>query len=538
MTLLATSSSSAAFATPHAGEDYFATEGHYLSLAGRVVAALRHGSTFVFLTGDPPPDPLLFSRALEIAAAWWYAVIVIARDPKISRERLVRDPPRLAIPDDSHWELQTTESAPPLSPLFVFDAVDGLSGEQVENVYQSLLHREGMRSAGVLLTRTGFLARLEQSNPRLIEHGRIARFRLQELGRDEIETFIRRQQYPGDEPNAFTVEAVTAIADISRGDPALVNHLARLTLEFAALALTKEAEQQIAADAAVEAAVVNTVEPWAHTEATAGRRPSSPIYRRRSARWVQIGLLLVLATAGVLAVPNDGFLSIAERVAKSVPITRLPDFASWINPGRDQASAVGADNASEPVANTALPIAVVQATAQQTELVSIAAIPGHPTSEPEKESSTSEAADPRSASPNNRAQPIPNPASAAISGPSAGTPSAVLSSTTGQPHPSLQPAAAQSYLSSEDTAALVGRGDAFIMAGDISSARLHYERAAEAGDGRAALRMGATFDPAFLDQAGIRGAFVDPRQALTWYRRARDLGQAEAERRLNDPKPQ
>jgi xanthine/CO dehydrogenase XdhC/CoxF family maturation factor len=84
MTPHASSSPSVAFATPHAGEDYFATEAHYLSLAGRLVAALRRGSVFVVLTGDPPPDPLVLSRVLEIAAAWWYAVIVIAREPEIS----------------------------------------------------------------------------------------------------------------------------------------------------------------------------------------------------------------------------------------------------------------------------------------------------------------------------------------------------------------------------------------------------------------------------------------------------------------------
>ena len=64
MTLLADPLSSTAFATPHAGEDYFATEAHYLSLAGRLVAALRRGAVFVFLTGDPPPDALLLTRAL------------------------------------------------------------------------------------------------------------------------------------------------------------------------------------------------------------------------------------------------------------------------------------------------------------------------------------------------------------------------------------------------------------------------------------------------------------------------------------------
>jgi TPR repeat protein len=78
----------------------------------------------------------------------------------------------------------------------------------------------------------------------------------------------------------------------------------------------------------------------------------------------------------------------------------------------------------------------------------------------------------------------------------------------------------------------VGRGDAFLHAGDIASARLFYERAAGAGDGQAALRMGATFDPAFLDRADPRAARGDPAEARVWYERARDLGEVEAERWL------
>jgi TPR repeat protein len=145
---------------------------------------------------------------------------------------------------------------------------------------------------------------------------------------------------------------------------------------------------------------------------------------------------------------------------------------------------------------------------------------------------TNEAALPQPTSPNDRAELIANPAPAAIPALPVRTDSLALASATAQPK------AAQSNLSTENIAALVARGDAFVVAGDISSARLLYERAVEAGDGRAALRMGATFDPAFLDQVNIRGAFGDQRQALSWYRRARDLGQAEAERRLNEPKPQ
>jgi TPR repeat protein len=83
-----------------------------------------------------------------------------------------------------------------------------------------------------------------------------------------------------------------------------------------------------------------------------------------------------------------------------------------------------------------------------------------------------------------------------------------------------------------EIAELVARGDAFLRTGDVASARLFYERAADAGDGRAALRVGATFDPAFLDRPALHAARGDPAEARVWYHRARDLGEAEAERRL------
>ena len=79
-----------------------------------------------------------------------------------------------------------------------------------------------------------------------------------------------------------------------------------------------------------------------------------------------------------------------------------------------------------------------------------------------------------------------------------------------------------------NTAALVAHGNALLGTGDIVSARLYYAQAADAGDARAAMLMGATFDPAFLGRAGAQGLRGDTAQAAWWYRRARDLGEAEA----------
>jgi hypothetical protein len=89
-------------------------------------------------------------------------------------------------------------------------------------------------------------------------------------------------------------------------------------------------------------------------------------------------------------------------------------------------------------------------------------------------------------------------------------------------------------LSAAETAALVTRGDAFLSAGDIASARLFYQRAADGGDGGAALRLGATFDPAFLSRTGVRGMPADRAQASSWYRRAADLGSPAAQEHLQN----
>jgi len=87
-----------------------------------------------------------------------------------------------------------------------------------------------------------------------------------------------------------------------------------------------------------------------------------------------------------------------------------------------------------------------------------------------------------------------------------------------QPTPPKQVVAlAQPPLSAAEVSGLVKRGDYFVATGDITSARLFYERAIEAGNRSAAVRMAITFDPVFLDKVGIRPTVGDQREARAWY---------------------
>jgi hypothetical protein len=98
--------------------------------------------------------------------------------------------------------------------------------------------------------------------------------------------------------------------------------------------------------------------------------------------------------------------------------------------------------------------------------------------------------------------------------------------------------ASPSGLSGVEVQALLARGDALVAKGDIASARLFYERAAEAGDGQAALRLGESYDPAFLAQAHLSGVRGDAVAAAHWYQRARELGITEAETLLQTILPE
>lgn len=91
-------------------------------------------------------------------------------------------------------------------------------------------------------------------------------------------------------------------------------------------------------------------------------------------------------------------------------------------------------------------------------------------------------------------------------------------------------------LSVEDNARaqrMLAQGAKHLEQGNISAARMFFQRAAEAGLAAGALRMGATYDPQELGRLDpLVGVTSDRNEARKWYELARDLGAPEATERL------
>jgi len=79
---------------------------------------------------------------------------------------------------------------------------------------------------------------------------------------------------------------------------------------------------------------------------------------------------------------------------------------------------------------------------------------------------------------------------------------------------------------------LIARSQKLVAEGDVGAARTLLQRAAEAGDARAALALGSTYDPIMLTILQARGVTADAFLARFWYRKASELGSEEAQQRL------
>jgi hypothetical protein len=104
------------------------------------------------------------------------------------------------------------------------------------------------------------------------------------------------------------------------------------------------------------------------------------------------------------------------------------------------------------------------------------------------------------------------------------------------PPQAMAPAAAQlPRLAGQDlieAETLLKRGIDALENGRVEIARQFYLRAAEKGLPAAAMRLGATYDPAELGRLKAQGVVPDLAQARKWYERARALGAPDASERL------
>jgi len=76
--------------------------------------------------------------------------------------------------------------------------------------------------------------------------------------------------------------------------------------------------------------------------------------------------------------------------------------------------------------------------------------------------------------------------------------------------------------------AVMKRGQQSLSLSDIAAARLLFQHAAEAGNPRAAVAMGKTYDPDYLTLGAAQGEKPDTGRAAEWYRKALALGDPQA----------
>ena len=101
-----------------------------------------------------------------------------------------------------------------------------------------------------------------------------------------------------------------------------------------------------------------------------------------------------------------------------------------------------------------------------------------------------------------------------------------------EPAPAPREAAPARRIDTEELAVLLKRAKSLLAIGDVTSARLLLERAADAQEPEAALMLAGTYDPQVQASQDMRGVAADPEAAKVWYQKAAQLGSADAKRRL------
>ena len=187
------SSSSDGAAALEVASGYLASEPHYLSVAGRILAALGDKGQVVLVTGDPPADPQPLARALHQLAGPRHRVIAIPCGPELTGEEVSRAGSVVTMLPAGGGTVTTSDMPETDAPLFVFDEAARLSDQQLGEICAMMQHGARQRVAGVLLARRGFLARLEEPPLQFLREPLALQLRFDEIGDDEGIDFLRHQ---------------------------------------------------------------------------------------------------------------------------------------------------------------------------------------------------------------------------------------------------------------------------------------------------------------------------------------------------------
>jgi len=105
-----------------------------------------------------------------------------------------------------------------------------------------------------------------------------------------------------------------------------------------------------------------------------------------------------------------------------------------------------------------------------------------------------------------------------------------------EPRRILPSPASQTPASVQDASEIAAKmkiGAELMASGDITAARMMFQRAAEAGEAAGAFALAETYDPVVLRRLRLRGGITpDVALARSWYEKARDLGSIAAPERI------
>ena len=307
----------------------------------------------------------------------------------------------------------------------------------------------------------------------------------------------------------------------------------------------------------------NTLDAPSGMLADIGSKPLLPalvsrtLTPRRAARVLPVGILLYLFSVGIVAAATVGilfgigfFLLAQPKEAMNASAgtgehdsdtkLRLPTLSNTSSTYGDIASAPIEPPIPRSAATAALPVVpVAPPAARPSPAEDVPAGDAKDQSFGQGASALEARAASPEISPPAALATEPAPGSSIATPETEPAPGSSTATPAAQPTPgssTATPAAVDvSRLSAGQITELLARGDSFLHSGDVASARLFYERAADAGDWQAAIRMGATFDATFLGRVGVR-AVGDPIKAQSWYRHALDLGALKADRQVESPK--